>query len=53
MMIGQTISHFAPEAYQPLADRIFEKLGEAPKLPAMRQQAAATLSIPPKVGSDT
>jgi hypothetical protein len=32
-MIGQTISHYAPKAHPPLADRILEKLGEVPKSP--------------------
>ena len=27
-MIGQTISHYAPKAHPPLADKILEKLGE-------------------------
>jgi hypothetical protein len=52
-MIGQTISHYAPKAHPHLADKILEKLGEVPKLPVMRQQAAAILSIPPKGGSGT
>ncbi len=27
-MIGQTVSHYAPKAHPPLADKILEKLGE-------------------------
>jgi hypothetical protein len=27
-MIGTTISHYAPKAHPPLADKILEKLGE-------------------------
>ena len=28
-MIGQTVSHYAPKAHPPLADKILEELAEA------------------------
>ena len=63
--VGQTISHYAPKAHplkesslRPLADKILEKLGEVPNLPAgvlspevmASPRAAASLSIPPFFG---
>jgi hypothetical protein len=27
-MIGETISHYAPEAHPPVVDKVMEKLGE-------------------------
>jgi hypothetical protein len=32
-MIGSTISHYAPKAHPPLADKILEKLGEVRNSP--------------------
>ncbi len=46
-MIGQTISHYAPKAHPPLADKILEKLGEVPKSPTSVFQRVAVILIPP------
>ncbi len=45
--VGQTISHYAPKAHPPLADKILEKLGEVPNFPASTsQRVVGSLSIP-------
>ena len=59
-MIRQTISHYAPKAHPPLADKILEKPGEVPKSPTSDSSSqgmalprvAASLRIPPLFGGN-